>query len=856
METKQSNNDSEEHFTQLCQSLACRKRFCRCQKYLAGNKCNTHCPAHEDKSPSLSVKCENGSLLFHCHAGCDQNQVLTELRKKDLWPMRKSGRENKKISLTVEALAEDKGLSADFLIGLGLVSNCQGKIEIPYRNVNGEVVNTRYRTALKAGEGSTWPKRTRLIPYGLDRLEEAREGQALILVEGESDCWTLWKAKLPALGFPGAQTGYVLESRYLDQITTIYVFKESDGGGDAFVKSVRARMSELAYTGEVRILEPPDGINDVNAWYNADPDRFVETFKSAMDQSGPIPLSDSNSLRKIIITERHLREITDDVWDVLQQVNDPPFIFQAGGWPVDLMLDPKGTPRIRTLSKPALKGIIDRLADFIKMTDRGPKPARPPLDVLDDLINSKENRLPVLEGIVRSPIFSATGELSTTPGYQSSTLRYFHPGSSFNLATVPGNPSQIQIKQARDTLLDDLLGDFPFVESADLTNALAPMLLPFIRLLVDGPTPLHLIESPAPGNGKSILASVIAIPGTGGARAVMVESRLDDEWRKQLTAKLMQLPQMVLIDNLGGRLDSPSFAAALTSEIWEDRELGYSRMVTLPVVCTWLATGNNPDMSVEMARRTVPIRLDSGVEQPWRRNGFKHPLPRWAVGNRAELVGACLTLVRAWVASGKPKGQETLGSYESYAEVLGGIFRVADIPDFLKNLDRTYDQVDQESGSWLEFCQAWWDEFNETLVSSQQLFNMAVNRQVLLDICSGSGDSGGKIRLGKALSKMRDRVFGQFQISSGSPDSHNKIARYHLKITQLRDVRGVAVDPDVQKTFNPIISEGQSIHISEESADYGSKQNIGASDIPHLPAIPATDPWNDYMKEAYEFGDH
>lgn len=38
------------------------------------------CPAHEDKSPSLSVTVkDDGSPLFHCHAGCHPDDILGAL---------------------------------------------------------------------------------------------------------------------------------------------------------------------------------------------------------------------------------------------------------------------------------------------------------------------------------------------------------------------------------------------------------------------------------------------------------------------------------------------------------------------------------------------------------------------------------------------------------------------------------------------------------------------------------------------------------------------------------------------------------------------------------------------------------
>src|SRR5262249_43665831 len=111
------------------------------------------------------------------------------------------------------------------------------------------------------------------------------------------------------------------------------------------------------------------------------------------------------------------------------------------------------------------------------------------------------------------------------------------------------------------------------------------------------------------------------------------------------------------------KLDSAALASALTADTLEDRVLGRSAMVRLPVRCLWVATGNNPTMSNEMARRTIRIRLDAHVEKPWLRNseGFRHPnLKEWVGEHRGELIWAVLTIVRAWLAAGQPKGDRRL----------------------------------------------------------------------------------------------------------------------------------------------------------------------------------------------------
>ena len=123
----------------------------------------------------------------------------------------------------------------------------------------------------------------------------------------------------------------------------------------------------------------------------------------------------------------------------------------------------------------------------------------------------------------------------------------------------------------------------------------------------------------------------------------MTEGRDEDEWRKRITAKLRTGAAYALIDNLRNRLDSAAVSSAITATTWEDRLLGVSNVIRLPVRCVWLGTGNNVALSNEIARRTVRSRLDAKRDQPWRGRNFKHPdLRGWLRENRGELVWAAL----------------------------------------------------------------------------------------------------------------------------------------------------------------------------------------------------------------------
>jgi len=49
------------------------------------------CPAHGDRTPSLAVTDRDGRVLVHCHAGCEQRDVIEALRRRGLW-LGRSGR--------------------------------------------------------------------------------------------------------------------------------------------------------------------------------------------------------------------------------------------------------------------------------------------------------------------------------------------------------------------------------------------------------------------------------------------------------------------------------------------------------------------------------------------------------------------------------------------------------------------------------------------------------------------------------------------------------------------------------------------------------------------------------------------
>jgi hypothetical protein len=109
--------------------------------------------------------------------------------------------------VTVAKLAAHKHLPVAFLASLGVHDLRQGGVGIPYYGLTGEDIEVKQRTCLTAKEGSYWPEGRPLAAYGQWKLAEASRAGFLILVEGESDCWTLWHHGLPAPGVARCEHG-------------------------------------------------------------------------------------------------------------------------------------------------------------------------------------------------------------------------------------------------------------------------------------------------------------------------------------------------------------------------------------------------------------------------------------------------------------------------------------------------------------------------------------------------------------------------------------------------------------------------------------------------------------------------
>jgi hypothetical protein len=406
----------------------------------------------------------------------------------------------------------------------------------------------------------------------------------------------------------------------------------------------------------------------------------------------------------IVVTNQQLRDLTAWTLDALNKANDPPKLFVRSGELVRVRCDEKGRPIIESLSDAILRKHLSDAANFFVQSGKFWKATSPPIDVVKNIFAQEGWRFPPLSCVVEIPVLRPDGTIIDMPGYDRSTGVYYWPDRSLKVPPISKSPSPVEIQQAVDLILETI-GEFPYVDDASRANAIALLLTPLIRQAIKGVVPIGLLDAVNQGTGKSLLSDVTALIPTGRTASMATMPDSEEEWRKRFTSELCSGTTIVFIDNIAGRLDSPTLASVITAWTWKDRWLGVNKMVEVPNRATWIGNGNNIQLGGDMQRRAYWIRMNAKSPTPWRDREFKHPdLILWVIENRGRLIAAFLTLARAWYAADQPKSEiKPLGRFEEWSEMVTGIIGHAGVPGCLENLQDMYDTVDEESAEWERF---------------------------------------------------------------------------------------------------------------------------------------------------------
>lgn len=457
-------------------------------------------------------------------------------------------------------------------------------------------------------------------------------------------------------------------------------------------------------------------------------------------------------------------------------------VFQREGRLVDVVrtavpdadggiVRPLGAPRIRLTPKPRIREQLMLTCDFRRRVEGKLLSVDPPAELVNALVSRGEwPHVRILTGIAEWPVLRADGTILSTPGYDAKSSVIYEPRVTVE---IPDAPTREDARAAVDEL-QELISDFPFASGEGRSAWIAGLLTLLARPAIAGPAPLVLIDANERGSGKTLLADLYGAIVTG--KSLPRRTAPDDpaEWRKTITSIAIAADPIILIDNVTRMLRSDALDAVLTGTAFRDRLLGRNEEIALDVRTLFVATANNAMISADLVRRSLHVRLESQVERPEQRSGFRFPdLLGEARENRAKYIRAGLTILRAYALAGRPAVElRPMGSYEDWTRVVRAAGVWAGLPDPASTQDALRSDAEPEHEELGALLRAWHEHYGERAVSTSAVLtelrrhvdvlgidSLGHVRDALTTLCDcAPGELPTPRRLGNELRSLRGRI--------------------------------------------------------------------------------------------------
>jgi putative DNA primase/helicase len=277
----------------------------------------------------------------------------------------------------------------------------------------------------------------------------------------------------------------------------------------------------------------------------------------------------------------------------------------------------------------------------------------------------------VLAGLITTQTLRPDGSILATPGYDPATqLLLIDPPA---MKEIPEKPTYEDAREAL-AVLKDMLSEFPFVDAGgDSCTARAVALSAIVSTVCRGAypvVPMHAIDAPAAGTGKSYLLSTVSLISTGQPMPVMSAGKTVEETEKRLGAAVIAGQTLICIDNVEGELGGDALCQLIEQVRPNVRILGQSKLIEVDGrSMSIFANGNNFTLVGDVYRRVVTGRLDAGVDRPEKRQFTKDPAAL-ILADRGKYVAACLVICRAYQVAGRPGKKPQIGSFNGWSDTV------------------------------------------------------------------------------------------------------------------------------------------------------------------------------------------
>lgn len=257
-----------------------------------GDKAQARCPCHDDKQASLTITKGRRSVLIHCHAGCNFEDIIQTvgLKKQDLyfeerppgssWRAYVEGREHKRIEAVYNYVSSTNGEYTFTKIRM------QDK-----RMIYGVLCNGRFTYGL----GGKHRKDLKSVYGDLKVLNKAiAENNPVFIPEGEKDVDTLTKRGYTAITYGGVND-WQSEFATLFKGAEVYILADNDSPGVKVANTILSDLKGIAKS--ARVIVPVPGVPkaDVSDYFGVghSNEDFEKLIQSAVTDnvSNPAPVS-------------------------------------------------------------------------------------------------------------------------------------------------------------------------------------------------------------------------------------------------------------------------------------------------------------------------------------------------------------------------------------------------------------------------------------------------------------------------------------------------------------------------------------------------------------------------------------
>jgi putative DNA primase/helicase len=266
----------------------------------AGGSWTARCPAHDDRTPSLSIRdSDRGKVLVHCHAGCDQRDVIVALKEQGLWSdhgPRSLSQVARRMPVKRQQDQDDARRSEAAFAIWQFAKPAQGTPVETYLTSRGIDLPTpdslRFHVGLRHPSGGIWPAMIALVTDGEDgtplaihrtflnadgggkapiepqkmmlgpcrggAVRLADPGEVLMIGEGIETCF----AAMQATGQPAWAALSTSGLRALDlpkAVRDVIVLADGDEAGEAAARDCALRWQREGR--RIRIARPPQGMD-------------------------------------------------------------------------------------------------------------------------------------------------------------------------------------------------------------------------------------------------------------------------------------------------------------------------------------------------------------------------------------------------------------------------------------------------------------------------------------------------------------------------------------------------------------------------------------------------------------------